>query len=104
MKYGRSLSFCIKDILSGKVSYNEVGKIVTSTACKNDESWVKLLEQYQQSYWYDYSMVECRAVLFGLLFANKIEQPRLIDGRMQALYRSDGHWANTYQEVIDTLE
>ena len=103
MKYGRSLSFCVKDILDGKVSYNEVGKIVASTACKNDDDWVKVVEQYMLSYWYGYSFLDCKSIVWGLLDANKIEQPRLTSGKMQAMYKY-GNWANTYQEVIDSLE
>lgn len=103
MKYGRSLSFCVSNILDGKVAIEDVGMIVTSTAVLAD-GWDQLIELYRKFYWYEYSFEDCKKVIDALLAAGKIEQPRLIDGRRQALYRSNGNWADTYQEVLDTLE
>jgi len=103
MKYGRSLSFCVKDILSGKVSIDEVGKIVSSTACKTDGDWQELIEIYSRSYWHDFSSFEINDVMTQLIYGGKIEQPRLSNGKMQALYRST-MWANSYDEVVETLE
>lgn len=104
MKYGRSLSFCVKDILSGKVSIDEVGKIVSSTACKNDEDWQGLIKSYSQSYWRDFSSLEINDIMTQLIYGGKIEQPRLSNGKSQALFRADGIWADSYNEVIETLE
>jgi hypothetical protein len=102
MKYGRSLSFCVKDILSGKVSINEVGKIVTSTACKNAKDWKELIALYSQTYWNDFSSLEIENVMTQLISDGKIEQPRLSNGKIQALYLA-GIWADSYGEVIETL-
>ena len=104
MRYGRSLSFCVKDILSGKVSISEVGKIVSSTACKNDEDWKSLIDAYSQSYWYDFSSLEINDVMTRLIREGKIEQPRLLNSKVQALYRAGGNWADSYEEVVGTLE
>ncbi len=104
MKYGRSLSFCVKDILSGKVNKNDVGKIVTSTSFNDIKSWQDGIAQYYDSYWYDFATLkECQNLINWLIDNNKIEQPRLINGKIQALYKFE-NWADTYQEVIDSLE
>ena len=103
MKYGRSLSFCVKDILSGKINKNDVGVIVTSTSFKNPEMWQKGIESYQNSYWYDYTLEECTNLINWLIDNNKIEQPRLTNGKVQALYKFS-KWADTYQEAIASLE
>jgi len=103
MKYGRSLSFCVKDILSGRIDKNDVGMIVTSTSFKNPEMWRNGIESYQKSYWCDYSIEECTNLVNWLIENNKIEQPRSINGKVQTLFKNK-HWADTYQEAIESLE
>jgi hypothetical protein len=56
---GLSLSFCIKDILLGRVKEDEVFMLY----CKADPTSQEMLRQYMQSYWSDFTMEDVRALL-----------------------------------------
>ncbi len=101
-KYGRSLSFCVKDILSGKVSLEDVGVIVTSTECKTNDDWERLLELYSNSYWRSFPKNDARNILYSLIDNGNIYQPRLVNGMCQSLVGVD-NWCDTYQEALATL-
>jgi hypothetical protein len=103
MKYGRSLSFCVKDILTGKINERDVALIVTSTACETREDWNRLIRSYANSYWHGFSVVECSTLVNRLLNKGKIYQPRLIDGRIQDL-SCHGNWADSEDEVMASLK
>mgnify|MGYP000860485613 CR=1 FL=1 len=89
---GLSLSFCIADIITGKVPLEDVELIITGTACRTPDHWESLLEQYKQTYWrYDESHVaNPEQVLNYLLLSGKIYQPRLNDEQPPRIGR--GHW------------
>ena len=53
---GLSLSFCVRDILDGKVAVEDVECIVAGTAAETDEDWECLVVGYAQSYWRKHSM------------------------------------------------
>src|SRR5512135_122509 len=104
MKYGRSLSLCIKDILSGKVQEKEVAMIVTSTSCKNLEEWMDCIAHYHDTYyWKDWDYIICFRLVMRLLFAGKIHQPRLVDGKIQDLSQK-GIWADSLEECFSTVK
>lgn len=102
-KYGRSLSFCVTDILSGKVNINDVGVIVTSTACESNDDWNKLIDSYSDSYWRKYSKNDARQVVWDLLDNGHIYQPRLVNGMSQNLADYREKWVDTYQEALASL-
>ena len=52
-KLGKSLSFCIKDIISGKVNVEDVSAISTGTKIPDDNVLEEVIEQYRKSYWRD---------------------------------------------------
>ena len=102
MKYGRSLSFCVRDIVNGEVEYNDVSVIVTNTCAKNRKEFEKIIEIYSGSYWRGFASV-AKGVALDLWDQGKIQQPRLINNRIgQKLYAYD-IWADSYQEAIDSL-
>ena len=72
---GLSLSFCIREIISGDVEEKDVVKIVTGTCCRNIPEWERLFKIYSECYWDDDP--EAVAVARRLLEADKLEQPRL---------------------------
>ena len=79
-RIGLSLSFCVRDILAGKVPEGSVDKIVSSTSCRSDDDWEELIQRYRETYWRK-DPNEGEAILRRLLEAGKIEQPRLSDPR-----------------------
>ena len=89
---GLNLSFCIADILTGKVKLEDVELIITGTACRTPDHWESLFEQYKQTYWlHDESHVaDPKQVLDYLLLSGKIYQPRLHDEQPPRIGR--GYW------------
>lgn len=81
MKYtGYSLSFCVRDIMLGVRKLEDVHFIITSTACKDEEDWQKLTDQYLQTYWSEQPEVAMAALKY-LREKNLIVQPRLANPR-----------------------
>ena len=87
---GLSISFCIADIIRGKVNLEDVEKIVAGTKCETPEHWDGVIEQYKEYYWRDDpDMAE--AVLRQMLAEGKIEQPRTKGIPIHSI--ASGHWA-----------
>jgi len=80
---GLSLSFCVADILSNRVSEAAVTKIVTNTKVASDGDWDRLIAQYQLSYWRNFNANDIRGLIARLRQQGKIEQPRLNDPEYQ---------------------
>ena len=72
---GLSLSFCVKDIASGKVKEEDVEKIVASTAFCTPDDFEEVLRLYQSVYWRDLPVAT--SIARRLYTQGKIEQPRL---------------------------
>ena len=87
-KVGLSLSFCVGDILRGKVKEEEVKEIIAGTNA-SPERWDKLMEQYKETYWSE-NPDEGEAIARRLYEAGKIKQPRQ-DGKV-AHNIAKGHW------------
>ena len=87
-KVGKSLSFCIKDIILGKVNIEDVSVILAGTNIPDDDVLNKVIEQYRKSYWRenpDLGEEICRK----LFDEGKIFQPRL---RGEAPLHKGGDW------------
>lgn len=86
---GLSLSFCMLDILEGRISIEEIAGIITSTKFDTLEQAV---DMYQSTYWKKFSKEYCTETLesvWSLIF-----QPRLnvlTSGHMVG----HGFWLNT---------
>jgi len=91
-KRGLSLSFCVRDIIIGKIKESDVEKIVTGTSVKTETEWRFLIKQYQKIYWID-NPAEGEAICRRLLKAGKIEQP-LLKGEKAPDLSSGQHWIN----------
>lgn len=88
-KIGFSLSFCVRDIIIGKIKESDVEKIIAGTSAKTATEWDVLIEQYQKVYWNN-NPTEGEAVCRRLLKAGKIEQPLLKGKEVPDL--SDGRY------------
>lgn len=83
-RIGLSLSLCIRDVLEGLVTEDEIVCILTATLFDGlDEA----IEYYGESYWGSYSEEEVREVLGNLW--PRILQPR---GYGILVSQADGYW------------
>ena len=77
MKYiGLSLSFCVRDIIEGKIAIEDVALIIAGTYAKGEASWKGLLDQYSETYWQN-DPDGAKEVANTLLFTSRIFQPRV---------------------------
>lgn len=90
---GLSLSFCIRDILSGYTDLSNVKYIITSVMPKNGLD--EIIAQYMKTYWRDYPETRVRDVI------NQIElyHPRLEDPYHYPNI-GEGRWVNSENEII----
>ena len=76
---GMSFSFCISDIVSGKVAERDVAFISANTRAKTREHWEEVIKHYSESYWYNFPD-EAREVAWRFINEGRVIQPRL-EGR-----------------------
>lgn len=95
MLTGLSLSFCVCDILDGRVLFSQVDKIVAATAAP-PERWDELIDGYCLSYWRNKEK-EARRIVGRLKNLGMIDQPRLRGEEPHNI--SDGHWVKDGQQV-----
>lgn len=88
---GLSLSFCVKDLMAGRVVEAEVRKIIAGTACHTESDWDKLIADYRRTYWRTFDGDAVKALIQRLRAQSKIEQPRLADPE-HVQYIGRGHW------------
>jgi len=89
MKIGLSLSFCVRDIVEGRVNIGDVERIVTGTCAETYEEWCTLLDHYVEGYWYEYPQ-KALSVVSELRSKGMISQPRLQCLPIPSI--ADGHW------------
>ena len=90
---GLSLSFCIKDILSGKHKISDVKYIITSVMPINGID--EIINEYMRVYWRDYSKAQVLDVINQL----ELRHPRLEDPEHYPCI-IDGKWVNSEDEII----
>lgn len=93
---GLSLSFCVKDIVLGKVALADVEFIVAGTCAGSAEEWQELLNQYSKTYWDDFPE-RAREVALHLINDGRVIQPRLENGSAPRIGR--GVWVENPLEV-----
>jgi hypothetical protein len=78
MKIGFSLGRCIRDIVMGKVSEDEVAFIIGATCIREVEQLDHVIEDYlcRSDYLYGLDEAECKRVALSLWDSNKLLQPR----------------------------
>lgn len=93
---GLSLSFCVKDIVLGKVALADVEFIVAGTCVGSAEEWQELLNQYSKTYWEEFPE-RAREVALQLVNDGRVIQPRLESGSAPRISR--GVWIENPLEV-----
>ena len=78
MKIGFSLGRCIRDIVAGKVSEDDVAFIITATCIREPEQLGPVINDYmfRDDYLYGLNEEECQQVALSLWNSNKLIQPR----------------------------
>ena len=93
-KIGLSLSFCVSDILRGRVQEEELKEIISATKVEKPEEWNDLIEDYKKYYWYE-DPEKAERICRRLIDTGKIRQPRT-EGK-EAHNISAGHWLEADQ-------
>ncbi len=95
---GLSLSLCIADICQGDVRLEDVEKIVTRTAFKNEEEFTRLIASYRRAHW-DKFADEAERIFRQLRAEGKIFQPRLSeDPWCPNIYHR--HWVASEDDIV----
>ena len=78
MKIGFSLGRCIRDIVKGEVTLDDVAFIIAATNIHEEEQLVQVVDSYlyRDDYLYMLDEAECRRVALELWNTNRILQPR----------------------------
>jgi hypothetical protein len=106
---GLSLSFCVRDIVEGKVAYEQVTKLITGTCAPDDKEWELLMKDYLAWYWWGTEGAKIRpaderkakaaiAIANRLRSEGKIEQPRHSTGMCPQWFH-DGRWVRDESEI-----
>lgn len=79
MKIGFSLGRCVRDIVNGKVEFDDVLVIISRTRCKNIETLETVIREYQlePSYLRGLDPDQCQTVARRLWDEARIHQPRM---------------------------
>jgi cysteinyl-tRNA synthetase len=79
MKVGISLSECVRDIVIGKVAFDDVMVICARTNFSVDQlaKWGAVWDWYKESTWLGLDEQRTKDVVFELWKAGKIHQPRM---------------------------
>jgi hypothetical protein len=101
MKIGFSLGRCVRDIVNGSVSIDDVAFIIAATSIHDEPQLANVIEQYMyrdDDYLYGLDEAACQAVALDLWKTNKILQPR-----RQGLHRhrqpENSVWVDMYPTV-----
>lgn len=97
---GLSLSFCIKDILNGKVNLDNVAGIFTSTMIKSDDDLIMVIDLYCDTYWANPleddidTFARATEVVRELMSSGRIFQPRVMGLEAVNFANYGGHWVS----------
>ena len=97
--FGLSLSFCVSDILDGKVDIEDVEGIVSGTSITHRGSMYRVVSVYAHSYWEGHTYDEIATVLGVLINGDKLFQPRIMDKHVQ-MDCSGEKWVDTLGEAL----
>lgn len=101
MKIGFSLGRCIRDIVDGLVSIDDVAFIIAATNIREEEMLGHVIEDYglRSDYLYGRDIEAAKAVALELWNTNKILQPR-----RQGLFRhkqpENSIWVDMYPTAV----
>jgi hypothetical protein len=93
---GLSVSYCIRDIVEGKVKLEEVEKIVAGTCAITKEQVENVVKTYRLRHWHK-NPDEGEKIYRQLLAEGKIIQPRASSG--PAPVRTNTHWVEREDQI-----
>ena len=96
MKTGMSLSFCVADMIEGKVLLSEVDRIVCGTKAMSDDAWERVIEDYSRVYWRK-NPAKARELVRKMRSLGMLDQPRTRGEAPPDL--SHGHWVESGDPV-----
>jgi len=96
MLIGLSLSYCISDLINGRVDKNDVMFIVAGTRIMCDHDLDEVLENYAKYYW-ETNPENAKSLARELYNRGMIIQPRVNDN--PAPHVAEGWWAKISREV-----
>lgn len=73
---GLSLSLCIGDVVEGRVSVEQIDRIIAGTKAETPEQWEEVITEYRTRYW-EADPDRAERIVRTLLRLGKIEQPRV---------------------------
>jgi hypothetical protein len=78
MKIGFSLGRCIRDVVRGDVSIDDVAFIIAATNIHSEEQLAQVIDSYlyRDDYLYTLDEIQCKEVALALWNSNRILQPR----------------------------
>lgn len=101
MKVGFSLGRCVRDIVNGDVSYDDVAFIITGTALRDEDAIRWCVDDYtmRRDYLWGLDKECCEKVALRLYNDGKLFQPRLQN--IQAFHIPEqGVWADLFPTVL----
>jgi len=105
MKIGFSLGRCVRDIVEGHLSVDDVAFIIAATAIDDEKHLEGVIKNYmgRPGYLYGLDEDQCMLVAHQLWYANKILQPRK-QGLMRHMQPENAIWVDMYPTQLSTNE
>ena len=105
MKIGFSLGRCIRDIVMGKISEDEVAFIITATCIREPEQLDPVIQDYMYrgDYLEGLDEQECIRVAHSLCDSNKLIQPRR-EGIHRHKQPENSIWVDMFPTELSTNE
>jgi hypothetical protein len=92
MRWGLSLSFCVRDLALGRMKLENVMGIVTDCRVKYGYELQSVIREYQQSYWRACPLF-AQEIAWELYNSNKLWFPRAYGHKHPGLTK--GHWVKS---------
>lgn len=105
MKIGFSLGRCVRDIVMGKISEDEVAFIITATCIRDIQQLGPVISDYmfRDEYLYGLDEDECQRVAQSLWDNNKLIQPRR-EGIHRHKQPANSVWVDMFPTELSTNE
>lgn len=87
---GYSLSYCVRDIIEGRIPLENVHHLKTGTKAETEAQWCHLIASYSQDHW-KANVLKAALVVMKLRKENRIYQPRVEGGEAPNPSRN-GYW------------
>ena len=105
MKIGFSLGRCIRDIVTGEVSLDNIAFIIAATNIHTEEQLGQVVDSYlyRDDYLYMLDAAECQQVALALWNSNRILQPRR-QGMHRHMQPENAVWVDMFPTVNSNNE